>query len=218
MNGTSTGTILYDSTTQNLILNGAQYIPTGSLLTYAGSSAPDGWLLCQGQTLQINNYSNLFNTIGNIYGGDGITTFVLPDLRGRVPVGSGQLNGNSTNYPRGSTGGSENRTLTVNEMPSHTHTGTIDSAGNHTHTYQDAYFAENRGLPGNNKYGTASSSDFDNNFIYRTQDGGYSYYPSDITTSTAGAHTHTMTNSSSGGGESFSIVQPYIVMSYIIKY
>ncbi len=218
MNGTSTGTILYDSATQNLILNGAQYIPIGSLLTYAGLSAPSGWLLCEGQILPIINYSNLFNVIGSTYGGDGTTTFALPDLRGRVPVGSGQLNGNSTNYPRGASGGSENRTLTVNEMPSHTHTGTINSVGNHDHTYQDAYYAENRGLPGNDKYGTASSSDFDNNFIYRTQNGGYSYYPSDITTSSAGSHSHTMSNSSTGGDGSFSIVQPYLVMSYIIKY
>jgi microcystin-dependent protein len=186
-------------------------LPTGCLFQYAGGSAPSGWLLCQGQLLNISSYPNLYGVIGTTYGGNGTTTFALPDLRGRVPVGAG------AGYSLGTTGGSETHTLTVNEMPSHTHTGTIDSAGSHTHTYQDAYFAENRG-GGTRVYGTSSSTDTDNDFIYRTQAGGWSTSPSDIATGSNGAHTHTMTNSSTGGGNSFSVVQPYIALSYIIKY
>jgi microcystin-dependent protein len=221
MNGVGTGTLLYDNSNQNLVINGLQFIPTGSLLPYAGISAPAGWLLCQGQTLAIANYSNLFSVIGTTYGGNGSTNFVLPDLRGRVPIGAGQLNGNGNNYTRGSVGGAENHALTVGEMPSHNHAGTIDYAGAHSHTYQDAYFAENAGLPGNNKYGTASSCDTDNNFYYRTQNGGYTTNGSDpntqLSTSSAGSHNHTMSISSTGNGDSFSLIQPYVVTSYIIK-
>ena len=266
MSSVSTGTISYDSVNQNLSLNGNQYLPVGSLTLFVGSSAPAGWFLCQGQLVSVSSYPSLFNVIGTTYGGDGVTNFGLPDLRGRVPIGSGSLNGLGTNYPQGSYGGSENHTLSVGEMPSHTHTGTINANGEHTHTgtidangehthtgtinsvgdhshnYQDAYFAENRSLPGNNNYGTAASTDYDNNFIYRTAGGSYSFNPSDIATSNAGAHTHTMansnagshthtmansnaglhthtmTNSSTGGGGSFSVVQPYVAMSYIIKF
>lgn len=221
MNGVSTGTILYDSVNQNLTVNGNQYLPVGSLTLFVGSSAPAGWILCQGQLLSVSSYPSLFSVIGTTYGGDGVNNFGLPDLRGRVPIGSGSLNGVGTNYPQGSYGGSENHTLTVGEMPSHTHTGTINYNGSHTHTYQDAYFAENRG-GGTNVYGTASSSDYDNDFIYRTQNNGWSTNPNDantlLPTGTAGNHNHTMTNSSTGGGGSFSIIQPYVAMSYIIKF
>jgi microcystin-dependent protein len=219
MNGTSVGTIVYDPSTQNLKLNSNQFLPTGSLSLYAGTAAPPGWILCQGQTLDISSYSNLFSVIGVTYGGNGVNNFALPDLRGRVPVGSGQLNGSGTNYSQGTLGGVENHSLTVGEMPSHTHIGTINTVGDHTHSYQDAYFAENRSMSGNNNYGTAASSDYDNNFIYRTQSGSWSADPNTfISTGSAGSHTHTMTNSNTGGGSSFSIVQPYVVMSYIIKY
>lgn len=190
--------------------------PVGSLFQYAGSTAPAGWLLCQGQLLTISSYPSLFNVIGNVYGGNGVTQFALPDLRGRVAIGSGG------SYSIGSTGGSETCTLTVNEMPAHTHTGTIDGVSNHTHTYQDAYYAENTGGAGPKVYGTGSSSDYDNNFYYRTQSGSYTSNPNDsatqLTSGSGGAHTHTMSNSSTGGGASFSIVQPYLTVSYIIKY
>lgn len=246
MNGVSTGTIQYDSINQNITINGNQFLPIGSLTLFAGVAAPVGWILCQGQTVLIADYPQLFSVISTTYGGDGVTNFRLPDLRGRVPVGSGQLNGVGTNYSQGSSGGTENHTLTVGEMPSHTHTGTIDNAGEHTHTgtinsvgdhshtYQDAYFAENASQPGNNKYGTSSSTDYDNNFYFRTQSGGYTVNQNDpstylssgnagahthsMTNANAGIHNHTMTNSSTGGGGSFSLIQPYVVMSYIIKF
>lgn len=95
--------------------------PSGAILQFAGSSAPANWLLCNGALVSRTTYSTLFGVIGTIYGaGDGSTTFKLPDLRGRVPIGAGQ--GSSlTNRVIAATGGAETHTLTINEMPSHSH-------------------------------------------------------------------------------------------------
>lgn len=65
----------------------------GTILPFAGNFAPKGWAICNGQTLSIANYSALFSILGTSYGGDGITTFRLPDLRGRVPMGYGTGDG-----------------------------------------------------------------------------------------------------------------------------
>lgn len=82
--------------------------------------APRGWAMCDGQLLPINNYTALFSLLGTIYGGDGRTTFALPDLRGRVAVHPGTGPGLS---PRsvGQKGGAENQTLSVLQLPNHTH-------------------------------------------------------------------------------------------------
>jgi microcystin-dependent protein len=82
--------------------------------------APVNWFLCQGQLLAISQYSVLFTLIGTTYGGDGVTTFALPDLRGRVPVHQGDGAGLS-NYILGQAGGSEAVTLLTSEIPKHTH-------------------------------------------------------------------------------------------------
>jgi len=82
--------------------------------------APSGWALCAGQLLAISQNSALFSLIGTYYGGDGVTTFALPDFRGRVPVGAGQGPGRSP-YVIGQVGGTENTTLTINNLPSHLH-------------------------------------------------------------------------------------------------
>lgn len=92
----------------------------GEIRMFAGSFAPQGWSLCDGQLLAINQNSALFSLFGTIYGGDGRTTFALPDLRGRVPVGAGQSPGTS-NYPQGSKGGHETVALNVQQLASHTH-------------------------------------------------------------------------------------------------
>jgi microcystin-dependent protein len=93
----------------------------GDIRLFAGTFAPRGWLLCNGALLSISEYDTLYTLIGTTYGGDGQTTFALPDLRGRVPVGQGQGPGLS---PRvmGQVYGSENVTLLPTEMPQHTHT------------------------------------------------------------------------------------------------
>jgi len=200
----------------------APLIPTGSIIQFAGSVAPTGWLMCNGQEISKTTYTALYSIIGDLYGSPFFSTnFVLPDLRGRTPVGNGNLNGTGSVYPLGSKGGSESHVITISEMPSHTHTGTIDAAGNHTHNYQDAYFAEGNGYKpsGNTVYGQGSNSDFDNGFYFRTESSPYySSTPSDISTSSAGTHTHTITNSSTGSGVAFNLLQPYVVVSYIIRY
>jgi microcystin-dependent protein len=77
--------------------------------------APVGWAFCNGQLLPISQYSTLFNLIGTTYGGNGITTFALPDLRGRVPVHQGK------GYNLGQSAGTETVTLSLNQIPAHSH-------------------------------------------------------------------------------------------------
>jgi microcystin-dependent protein len=92
----------------------------GEISLFAGTFAPAGWAFCDGSLLNISDYNALFNLIGNTYGGDGETTFALPDLRGRLALHSGQGSGLS---PRviGEALGTETVTLTQNQMPVHTH-------------------------------------------------------------------------------------------------
>lgn len=93
----------------------------GQILMFAGSYAPQNWAFCQGQLYPIASYNALFAILGTQYGGDGRTTFALPDLRGRVPVGTGNGPG-LTPRMNGQKFGAESVTLTVGEMPAHGHT------------------------------------------------------------------------------------------------
>jgi len=87
----------------------------GEIRMFAGNFAPAGWMFCEGQLLPISENETLFNLIGTTYGGDGQSTFALPDLRGRLPLHQG--NG----YILAQTGGVEQVTLSVSQIPSHTH-------------------------------------------------------------------------------------------------
>jgi len=87
----------------------------GEIRMFAGNFAPAGWMFCEGQLLPISEYETLFNLIGTTYGGDGQSTFALPDLRGRVPIHFG--NG----FTLAETGGVETVTLTVSQIPTHSH-------------------------------------------------------------------------------------------------
>jgi len=91
----------------------------GEIRMFAGNFAPLGWAFCDGTLQAIADNQALFSLIGTTYGGDGESTFALPDLRGRVPLHQGPLGGN--NYLIGQQGGSETVTLNSNQMPSHTH-------------------------------------------------------------------------------------------------
>lgn len=92
----------------------------GEVRMFAGSYVPAGWLACHGQTLAVAQFSTLFSVLGTTWGGDGATTFRLPDLRGRTPLGTGTGVG-LTPRTLGETGGTETVTLTTAEMPAHAH-------------------------------------------------------------------------------------------------
>jgi len=92
----------------------------GEIRLFAGPYAPEGWMLCNGQLLTISGYEALFSLIGITYGGDGRTTFAVPNLQCRLPIGAGQGPGLS-NYVLGQSGGTPAVTLTADQMPSHTH-------------------------------------------------------------------------------------------------
>ena len=95
----------------------------GEIRMFAGNFAPRNWALCQGQLLPISQNTALFSILGTTYGGNGQTTFALPDFRGRVPVGQGQGPG-LPSVQLGEVGGEWSHTLTVNEMPAHNHVAT----------------------------------------------------------------------------------------------
>jgi microcystin-dependent protein len=140
-NGVSTATLLTNDNTNKFAtcefvqrvssttLGTVTQIPTGSIMPYGGTSAPTGWLLADGTEYLITNYPALFAVIGTLYGGNGITTFRVPDFRGRTPIGRGQ--GTSlTNRSLGQTGGAESVALSVNELASHSH-GVTDAGHSH---------------------------------------------------------------------------------------
>jgi microcystin-dependent protein len=89
--------------------------------------APKGWALCNGQAMQISQNQQLFALIGTAFGGNGQTTFLLPDLRGRAPLHPGTL-GNTPTYKLGQNGGEEQHVLSIGEMPQHTHSA-VGSSG-----------------------------------------------------------------------------------------
>jgi microcystin-dependent protein len=96
----------------------------GEIRMFAGNFAPAGWMFCEGQLLPISENETLFQLIGTTYGGDGESTFALPDLRGRLPLHQG--NG----FILAETGGAEEITLTVNQIPAHSHAllGSLNTA------------------------------------------------------------------------------------------
>ncbi|SIR00443.1 phage tail protein [Maribacter ulvicola] len=92
----------------------------GTIIMFAGNFAPRGWALCDGQLLAINSNTALFSILGTIYGGDGRTTFGLPDLRGRLPMHAGQGPG-LVPRPLGQKSGAEINILNENQLPAHNH-------------------------------------------------------------------------------------------------
>lgn len=102
----------------------------GEIMLFAGSTAPNGWMLCNGQLLDIGDNVALYTLLGTTFGGDGTLTFGLPNLQGRIPVGQGQ--GPAQQYVFGAFGGEETHTLLVPELPAHSHnvaTTSVPSTG-----------------------------------------------------------------------------------------
>ncbi|MBL8179686.1 MAG: phage tail protein [Bryobacterales bacterium] len=98
----------------------------GQLMCVGFNFAPRGWALCNGQLMSIAQNTALFSLLGTMYGGDGVTTFALPDLRGRAALHNGQGPGLSV-YTQGQVGGNENVTLIASQMPMHNHTAACSS-------------------------------------------------------------------------------------------
>ncbi|MEP6796247.1 MAG: tail fiber protein [Saprospiraceae bacterium] len=114
----------------------------GEIRMFGGSFAPAGWMFCDGQLLPISENETLFQLIGTTYGGDGQSTFALPDLRGRLPIHQGTYAGNT--FTLAQNGGTESVTLTTNHIPVHSHS---------FNTYNAVANSPN---PGNNLLGLSS--------------------------------------------------------------
>jgi len=102
---------------------------------FGGNFAPAGWMFCQGQLLPISEYETLFNLIGTTFGGDGQSTFALPDLRGRLPIHQG------SGFTLAQSGGAETVTLTVSQIPAHTHVASVQSGGGSSSSPSGAVWA-----------------------------------------------------------------------------
>lgn len=174
-----------------------------SIGLFGGDFAPRSYALCQGQLLPINQNTALFSILGTIYGGDGRTTFALPDLRGRVAMGHG--NGPGLTPTRlGVRGGGERNTLTLGQLPSHSHTIAPS-------TYSMTLGANGTETTGGGNFLTkkvAASSGTPNDIFGTTATGQ---------TLNAGAITGgPSVTSLTGASQSVNNMQPYLVLNYII--
>jgi microcystin-dependent protein len=159
----------------------------GSIMMFGGNFAIRGWQMCNGQTLSIQSYTALFSIIGTYYGGNGVSTFQLPNMQSRVPLHQGTGLGLST-YVIGEYGGTENTSLLYNNMPIHTHTvNAVSSAGNSNTTTNT--------LLGPQTAGTKPE-------LYSTANSNTTMNPNMI--------------QSAGGNVPFSIMQPYLCVTFLI--
>lgn len=116
----------------------------GQIISVGFNFAPIGWAFCNGQLLAISNFNALFTLIGTTYGGDGQTTFALPNLCGRVPVNQGQGPGLSP-YALGQNAGTETVTLTTNQIPQHNHTVNVTSSAGTTNVPSGSTYLSDTG-------------------------------------------------------------------------
>lgn len=112
----------------------------GEIRMFAGAYAPENWAFCDGSLLQVSAYEALFSLIGTTYGGTGTTSFNLPDLRSRIPVGAGAPTDGRAQYNYGAKGGAEAVTLQPNNLPPHTHTFTAVTNNATTTDPNGAYY------------------------------------------------------------------------------
>ena len=162
----------------------------GEIRMFGGNFAPRGWALCNGQMLGVNQNQALFSLLGTTYGGDGNSTFGVPDLQGRVPVGQGAGAGLSRTQ-LGDKAGSENVTLVAAQMPTHTHAAMASTGG------------ADKATPAGNVW--ASQTDNTGALI-----------PAFTPSSPANATMAPQTIGAAGGNQPHSNVQPYLVVTYII--
>ncbi|MEO6832940.1 MAG: tail fiber protein, partial [Chitinophagaceae bacterium] len=158
----------------------------GQICLFGFTFAPKGWALCEGQLMSIAQNTALFSLLGTTYGGDGRTTFGLPDLRGRVPMAFGQGAGLS-NHVQGQMGGAEQASLTVGQMPAHSHPTNVPAAA-----------------------GVGSTANPVGNII-ALQSGNTCAVAGSASGSYGG-----VTNAAVGGNQPISLMQPYTVLNYCI--
>lgn len=206
--------------------------PAGVMAPFAGSTAPGGWLICDGSAVSRAQYSDLFASIGVAWGnGDGSTTFNLPDLRGRVPVGRNA----GTFSSLAGTGGVESVTLSAAQsgLPSHSHgvsagigsggshshSASADSQGNHNHTVNQTYLQSLTYGTAANGGGTTIVNGGGSSSPTTNTNGSHTH---NVSVGSAGDHTHgiSVSISAAGGGGASSAhtnLQPYATVNYIIK-
>lgn len=187
----------------------------GEIKMFGGNFAPRGYAFCQGQLLSIAQNTALFSLLGTTYGGNGQTTFGLPDLRGRSPVGIGQGPGLSP-VNLGEVSGVENTTLTVNQMPQHSHTVTFASAL--TATGQAAIPAAStstatQAAPGATTVLGPVAASGRPGTLYATTAADTTLQPFTITCS---GSVPSATVGISGGSQPFSVRNPYLGINFII--
>lgn len=163
----------------------------GEIRLFGGNFEPTSWNFCSGQLLRITGYTALYSIIGTIYGGDGTTTFALPDFRGRIAVGTGQGPGLPT-YQLGQVSGSENVTMNTNTMPTHSHMTSVTIR-----------------VPGYSEQGTADP----NGAILSALSLAYTNQQAD---STLAPIQSAVNLQPVGSGSAFSVMQPYLALNYII--
>jgi microcystin-dependent protein len=177
----------------------------GTIALFGFNFAPRGWAFCQGQLLAISQNSALFSLLGTTYGGNGTTTFALPDLRGRVPMGQGSGPGLS---PRvmGEVAGTESLSLVTANLPAHVHGVDLSSA---------VVNANVRNVPGNTRNPTGAFLAAEASGVTATysNDGGATgtLAPGAITISNVPTNT-----TPAGSNIPIGIVQPYLVVNYCI--
>lgn len=191
----------------------------GQIILWTGTYEPVGWAFCKGQELQIAQNSALYSIIGTIYGGNGTTTFKLPDLRGRVPLGVDERRPIANKQALGNTSGAETVTISTNQLPAHNHPATVSiSTGTFKATPKGLAYNNSDGstnIPTDNTcLGNGSTDVSDKTNIYNTAAATGNMGTQDAVLS--GNMSGSVAVGNTGIGQPLSVVQPYIAMNYLI--
>jgi microcystin-dependent protein len=178
------------------------------IILFGGTFAPRDWAMCNGQIISISQNQALFALLGTTYGGDGRTTFGIPDLRGRTPIGFGTGPGLPT-FHQGMHAGTISHTMNTNEMANHSHTATISDI-----TVAGTINVSEEGGNTNDPAGAYLAKPLATHKIYNTTKTGTSTLAADaLTISGSGG---TVTVDPTGNQQAFSLMQPSISMNYIM--
>lgn len=194
----------------------------GIIKIFGGNFAPRGWQMCNGQLLSIAQNTALFSILGTTYGGNGQTTFALPNFQSRVPIGMGQGAGLSP-YVEGQLGGVENTTLNITQMPAHNHAAVFTPTGgggsSTPPTFKASTMSGTESTPGANGACTLASPIDQNDGAVReyVNDPAPSVTLVGLTGGSGGGITGgTVTIGITGNNQPVQILQPYIAVNYII--